>query len=66
LPPAAAFSSLADKPHSTDPSAMADDLDTSMGRSPDGDLVLDESERILADYVDLVSRRDSQTHACAR
>jgi carboxyl-terminal processing protease len=67
LPPGAPLSSPADEPHATDLSAATDDpQETSTGRSPGGDVVLEESERILADYVDLMSRRDSQTYGSAR
>ena len=66
LPPPVAFSSVTDRTGPTDPSSAADDPEhASTGRSPTEDVVLDESVRIVTDYVDLVSRQAGQDNSWA-
>jgi carboxyl-terminal processing protease len=58
LPPPLVLSSHAEKGRSTTPSSTPNDPEeTSTDRSPAHDITFDESVRVLADYVNLVSRQ---------
>jgi carboxyl-terminal processing protease len=67
VPPPIAFSDNTDRAHSRVSSSSSNDLDAaSPDRSPVGDVILNESVRILADYVDLANRSNLKSIGGAR